>query len=94
MGPVPVHGTGGIFVSPKAGNVPLLIFSHFYLYQRPALVPGQEQLLLDFVPEPGNSFPAGELMVALIFFLPPSSLLTGPSVGQASMSAGSEVVPL
>lgn len=93
-GPVPYHGIGGIFVSPKVGNVPLLTFSQFYLYQRPVLFPGQKQLLLDFVPDSGNSFPAGKLIVALIFLLPPSSLLIGLSVGQASMSAGSEAVPL
>ena len=93
-GLVPVHETGGICVSPKAGSFSLLTFSQFYHYQRPELFPGQEQLLLDFVPEPGNSFFAGELTVALTSLLPPSSLLIGPLVGKASMNACSEAVPL
>lgn len=83
-GPVSIHRTGGISVSPRGKSSPSDI-SSVLLLPEASTVPRAGAAAQDLVPEPGISFLAEELMVALTALLPPSSPADWSSAGWASV---------
>lgn len=88
-GPVSIHRTGGISVSPRGKSSPSDI-SSVLLLPEASTVPRAGAAAQDLVPEPGISFLAEELMVALTALLPPSSPADWSSAGWASVGICSE----